>query len=214
MRTILTATATATALALAAAGSAQAAPVLWSSAVGGNDHYYEYVRSAGTWQQALDGAETFSMSGYDAYLATSTSAAENTFMLGLVLANVTTGSRRTWLAGSDQETEGVWKWMAGPEAGTVFWNGGPGGSSPTFATWLSGDPNNSGAIGEDYLSAFPLQTGAWNDTIINNPTQGYIVEYSALPPGAVPEPGAWALMILGFAAAGAAIRRRGTALAF
>ena len=193
---------------LAAAGSAQAAPVLWSGGSGGNDHYYEYVLSPGTWSQALAGAETFSMAGHDAYLATATSAAENSFMLNLVLANVASGSRRTWLAGSDQEAEGVWKWMTGPEAGTVFWNGGPGGSSPTFATWLVGDPNNSGAVGEDYLSAFPLMTGAWNDTVVNNPTQGYIVEYSALPPGAVPEPTTWALMILGFGGVGAAIRRR------
>ena len=62
-------------------------------------------------------------------------------------------------------------------------------------------------MGEDYLSAFPLMTGAWNDTVVNNPTQGYIVEYS-LPPGAVPEPTTWALMILGFGGVGAAIRRR------
>jgi hypothetical protein len=196
----------AAALFAAAAGSATAAPVLWSSAAGGNNHYYEYVFSAVTWTTALANAENFSMAGHDAYLATATSAAENAFMLNLVVTTVTSGSRRTWLAGSDAETEGVWKWMAGPEAGAVFWNGGAGGSSPTFADWLPGEPNSSSA-GEDYLSAYPLQTPDWNDTVVDNPTQGYIVEYSPLST-AVPEPATWALMILGFGGAGAALRRR------
>ena len=202
------------ALVLAAtAGSAQAAaPVLWSSTMGGNDHYYQYVASAVTWTTALTAADAFTMPGYDGYLATATSAAENNLILNLVLANVTTGSRRTWLAGTDQETEGVWKWAAGPEAGQVFWNGGPpasGGAAPpgAFSSWLPGEPSRTTA-GEDYISAFPLMNALWNDTINTQPTQGYIVEYSA---AAVPEPATWAKMILGFGGVGALLRGRRTA---
>ena len=54
-----------------------------------------------------------------------------------------------WIGGSDAQTEGVWKWVTGPEAGTVFWNGGPNGSTPNYANWNSGEPNNC-CGGEDY----------------------------------------------------------------
>jgi hypothetical protein len=37
--------------------SAQAAPVLWPSASGGNDHYYDFIAIDSFWQDAFLGAQ-------------------------------------------------------------------------------------------------------------------------------------------------------------
>jgi hypothetical protein len=207
MRRVLGGMAAAAAVGLA--GAAEAAPVLWDVADGGNGHWYEFVAAGVGWQAAFDaaGASTFASPGgvLTGYLATITSAEENRFLISL--------APNGWFGGSDQEQEGVWKWMAGPEAGQVFWNGGPGGSAPAgmFASWGGGEPNDSN--GEDYGHT---NSGTWND-YPGSVGLGYYVEYSAAPGGGgvggVPEPGAWALMILGFGAAGAVMRGRRRSLA-
>jgi hypothetical protein len=182
-----------------ASGAASAAPVEWLTSDGGNGHYYEFVGGGFTWEQAFAAASaaTFSSPGgvLAGYLATITSAEENQFLIGL--------APNGWFGGSDRDSEGTWIWMDGPEAGQVFWNGGPGGSAPAgaFASWNGGEPNNLG--GENYGHT---NNGAWND-YPNGVSLGYYVEYSPLA-GGVPEPAAWALMILGFGGAGALLRRR------
>ena len=93
-----------------------------------------------------------------------------------------------WIGGSDQEEEGTWKWVTGPEAGTVFWNGLSSGSSPNYANWNSGEPNNAG--NEDYAHITDPSIGfaaSWNDLPNNaqssGPYQakGYVVEYGGSP---------------------------------
>ena len=69
-----------------------------------------------------------------------------------------------WIGGSDEETEGEWKWVTGPEAGTVFWNGEVNGSTSNFAFWNNNEPNNLGV--EDYAHITDPtigMPGAWND---------------------------------------------------
>src|SRR5690349_10396811 len=83
-------------------GTALAAPILWSSADGGNDHYYEYVSGPVSWTTAFAAADAATLSGYDSYLVTVTSEAENTFLLNYVRLNTTLSNRRTWLGGTDQ----------------------------------------------------------------------------------------------------------------
>ena len=172
------------------AGSAAAAPVLW----GGNGHYYEYFGSSVSWTDALTlaGAASFvdGASTYNGYLATITSDGENAF----IAANIVNDG---WIGGSDQDDEGFWRWMAGPEIGQLFYQAGVG--TVTYAHWNGGEPNNLG--NEDYLQ---LQGGNWND-LPNGSSHGYIVEYQAVSNG-VPEPATWALMILGFGSAGMALR--------
>jgi len=177
------------------AGGASAAPVLWDVSAGGNGHYYEYVSTGVSWDGALAAADALNYLGLDGYLVTLTSAAESAF----VRDNLTTASY--WAAGSDAGNEGLWTWMAGPELGMVFWSGGP---TANYAGWNGGEPNNAGD--EDGLQA-NWNGIAWNDAQTRNGL-GYVVEYSQAASAPVPEPAAWALMILGFGAAGSALRRR------
>ncbi|MGD1946370.1 MAG: T9SS type B sorting domain-containing protein, partial [Croceivirga sp.] len=90
-----------------------------------------------------------------------------------------------WIGGSDETNEGIWRWMTGPEAGTIFWNGGISGSSPNFEFWNTNEPNNC-CEGEDYAHVTSPNVGipgSWND-LSNEGDQlgdfqpkGYIVEY-------------------------------------
>ena len=145
-------------------------------------HYYEYVPSLGiTWTSANTAANSRTYFGLQGYLATLTSQVEADF----------SGSQASgvgWIGGSDAATEGVWLWVTGPEAGTNFWNGTAGGSTPNFAFWNTGEPNQSG--NEDYAHITHPNVnpnGSWNDltntgaTSGNYQPQGYVVEYGGMP---------------------------------
>lgn len=146
-------------------------------------HFYEFVSaSAISWTSAKTAAESRYYEGYQGYLATITSAAENTFV-----TSKCTGAG--WLGASDAATEGVWKWVTGPESGTTFWNGGKNGSAVVdqYNKWhINVEPDNNGD--EDYLhimgqtkpswaSTYPI--GSWNDfpDAAGTNIYGYVVEY-------------------------------------
>jgi len=147
-----------------------------------NGHYYEYVADLGiTWTKARDAADLRTYQGLKGYLATLTAADE-----AKLAGEQAPGAG--WIGGSDQESEGVWKWMTGPEAGTVFWNGGPTGSTPNFAFWNSGEPNQAGDEDYAHITAPGVGiVGSWNDlkdagdTSGNYQPKGYIVEYGGTP---------------------------------
>ncbi len=147
-----------------------------------NGHYYEFVSDVGiSWANARSAAEARELYGMQGYLATVTSRAE---------ADITgLQSRGTgWIGGSDRQSEGIWRWETGPEQGTVFWNGGPNGSSPNFANWNTGEPND--LMDEDYAHITDPSVGrpgSWNDLQINGDPgggayqpKGYIVEYGGM----------------------------------
>ncbi|SDE85888.1 Thrombospondin type 3 repeat-containing protein [Pricia antarctica] len=171
--------------------SSSAAPTGWrqfSITVGeanflpSTGHYYLYVDDLGiTWTDANAAASASTYFGLQGYLATLTSQEEADF----------SGSQAAgtgWIGGSDAATEGVWRWVTGPEAGLNFWNGAIGGSSPNFAFWNTNEPNQSGD--EDYAHITHPNVnpnGSWNDLSNtgsgsgNYQPQGYVVEYGGMP---------------------------------
>lgn len=170
-----------------------------------NGHFYEYIPGSFSWTEARTAAESRTFNDQQGYLATVTSAAENEF----IVSNFEVSNWAGWIGANDVETEGVWKWMTGPEAGTTFLQNGvplgytnfsPGQPSNAF----SGEPGSNVRGDEDYAHIwFPSHVsvpfGTWND-LPNDGTDwawkhpieannvGYYVEYSISSKTSVPEP--------------------------
>jgi len=141
----------------------------------GTGHCYEFVPGQWTWTQAKALAESRSYKGSRGYLVTITSQGEQDF----IVSNFTTTNWGGWIGASDAQEEGVWKWVTGPETGTVFWDNG---EEIGYNNFSSNQPNNEGQ--EDYAHLGYFEKDTWND--IGNDTSrirkehrvvGYYVEY-------------------------------------
>ena len=146
-----------------------------------NKHFYRYISSPGIkWTVAKVEAESPNnyYYGLKGYLATLTD--EDEAQLAGKQADGT-----GWIGGTDQETEGIWKWATGPEAGSIM----------SYTNWNSGEPNNSNGV-EHYAHITAPNTpnskkGAWNDLKDGGDasgfyqSKGYIVEYGGVVPGDV-----------------------------
>ena len=169
-----------------------------------NGHYYDFVDApAITWTDARDAAATSTLFGsgnqfpLQGYLATITSAEENSLIASKV-------SGKGWIGASDSADEGTdgegdWRWVTGPEEGTQFWRQVNGTGTPVagqysnWATTYNGgqslEPNNNdGGRPENYGHMHPLdnnpgwnESGKWNDFANSNSViTGYVVEYGGL----------------------------------
>ncbi|WP_461637022.1 MBG domain-containing protein [Labilibaculum euxinus] len=133
-------------------------------------HFYEFINSTLYWDAAKTAASAKTYYGLQGYLATVTSAEENSFVKSKI------SSYDTWLAGSDAASEGSWLWVTGPEAGNQFssisvaYNG-------SYVNWKSGEPNNTGDAENCLL--MNSSDGSWNDGG-NNTSLGYTVEYGGM----------------------------------
>jgi len=168
--------------------AAQAAPIQWTVASGGNGHVYDVVTAPTdlTWDQAKAAAEAMSWGGVSGHLATLTSQAENDFVTGL-LSPVPQGHNYCWIGGyqpGGPEPAGGWAWVTGEP-----WD---------YTNWSSGEPNNVGD--EDALQLVDNNpehqgigdVGTWNDHRYDyNEDDRYVVEYD------VPEPATLGMLGLG-----------------
>lgn len=163
-----------------------------------NGHWYQFIEKGVDFDTAvLEAAAATAMAGYEAHLATVTSAAENNF----IKTNVT--GQVAWIAGSDAGAEGTWMWIAGPEAGQIFWQNG---TTIKFDDFNPGEPNNYLGWNETGLVINWGHEGGWNDSRTIE-LFGFVIEYTPIA-AAVPEPDTWLTMIAGFLAIGSVMRRR------
>jgi len=112
-----------------------------------NGHYYLVVTGNVTWLESVS-ASMISYNGMTGYLATVTTTQEQEFISGLLPA----GSKIVFIGGTDEGSEGTWRWITG--------------ESFNFSNWYPGEPNDEN--NEDYLNMYgayagPELTGQWND---------------------------------------------------
>jgi hypothetical protein len=128
-----------------------------------NGHYYQVVTTPGptTWDEARAAAGASTFNGYQGYLATITTPAEED-----ALERTTADS--AWI-GASTVSPVTWQWATGPEAGSPL----------TFTMWAANQPD--GAPGHD-VTVFDGSTGLWRATAVDDPTvTGFLVEYGGGP---------------------------------
>lgn len=150
-----------------------------------NGHFYRPMswpssgysgKSATIYTNLLSLAAGQTFKGQTGYLVTITSQDEQNF----IQANVP--SSNILIALSDRNQEGVWKWDAGPEAGTTIKTSNNGGNvSGQYNNWCSGEPNNWSS-GEDYAVTKWSGGNCWNDfgppaSSFPGSIGGYVVEF-------------------------------------
>lgn len=165
-------------LVLAITGIGNAMPVQWSTAVGGNDHYYEIIQtdSGITWATANTLANNSTYLELQGHLATITSREENLFISddpGLGNENPYGIINCKWLGGyqpdGSPEPDGGWQWVTGE----IF----------AYTNWNINEPNNH-PDGENrvvFQHGWSSDGKEWNDLIDTCTQSGYVVEYEPVP---------------------------------
>ncbi len=143
-------------------------PIIPSTAVEFNGHYYQVYDNSMTWTEAKEYCEKLG-----GHLVTITSIEENNYIKDLVVSN---GKKNAyWLGASDSESEGVWKWVTGEPF--------------EFSDWGTDEPNQDGE--ENYLELLVNAINyslKWNDSNLNGgggmvslQNHGFICEWDEIP---------------------------------
>jgi hypothetical protein len=162
-----------------------------------NGHWYEAVATGGSailWTDAQ--AAAASRGGY---LATITSAEENTFVFNLIddqsvywhYEPQQSNNWGPWIGGfqpsGSTEPDGNWQWVTAEAFG--------------YSNWRSGEPNDSPnqTTSEEYISFMNYQQGAtprdvWNDGPDDAPVAAYVIEWNQSP-NVVPTPSTFVMLI-------------------
>lgn len=141
-------------------------PVQWTADDGGNEHWYRVSpREVEGMDDATELAATTTWLGQPGYVVSILSESEKDFLVEAF------GDEVQYVIGyTDEEAEGVWKWVSGEPSGFTF--------------WASGEPNNH--MDEDFavtnwqhdMQSEPEPPGSWNDL---GGANGYaIFEYEVL----------------------------------
>lgn len=132
--------------------------------------------SSNIYTNILNLAASQSFKGQTGYLVTITSQDEQNFIQANVPGN------NILIALSDRAQEGVWKWDAGPESGTIIKTSNSGGNvSGQYNNWCSGEPNNWGS-GEHNTVTKWGGGNCWNDfgppsSSLPGSVSGYVIEF-------------------------------------
>jgi len=143
-----------------------------SGSVGGNS-YEVFADRDISWTAAEANAV-----GLGGYLATVTSAGQDSYLAGL------DPSGEYWLGGYQSSTEMVatngWNWVHGK--GTFPGVNGASGFTQSFSDWAPGEPNDYYGPGSEQYLAIGLEGAAlWNDEGALGNISGYVVEFSSVP---------------------------------
>ena len=101
--------------------------------LGPNGRCFTLVSTALPWPEARESCEDLGQ-GWD--LAVARNAELNAFLSTLIIDEA-------WLGGTDQNVEGVWRWV---DDNSVFWQGDEAGAAPdgAYANWNPTEPNGGG----------------------------------------------------------------------
>jgi len=139
-----------------------------------NGHIYKFVSGQIRFSSARNAALNSFYDGVQGYLVTITSANEQAFVNSKISAS------NIWTGLSDEGSEGVYKWLDGPEAGTTI-KTSSGNVAGQYNNWCSNEPNDHN-IGEDYMVTRWQGGNCWNDfgpPAYPNSSSigGYLIEY-------------------------------------
>lgn len=146
------------------------------------EHFYQYINDGGiSWTEARDAAAEMEYFGLRGYLATITLKEENDFIWTKI-------DGVGWIGASDEEEEGKWKWVTGPESDSVFWQGNYDGYqvNGAYSYWNNGEPNNLGDEDYAHVNNNPdALDKSWNDLPNEGGSgyyypQGFVVEFGGM----------------------------------
>jgi len=119
----------------------------WRIADGGNDHWYAIFAKVISYENAKSEAPTFFHDGVPGYLATITSAAENSFIFDRLATGTSQPSYLDQFYLGGEYVGGLWTWSTGEPF--------------VYTNWAPGEPNNIGI--ETGMAMF----GPTNDTVLD-----------------------------------------------